>query len=887
MVSIAVIPVLIGPLQVLLALLPAILAALATVAASLLKPRTMLALLKLVWRLKFQLAAIILLFWGGTSAVRYFLPETGRGGGGAAAVRDRDWPMFRGDVQRSGHVPAPGNVPDPTRGGVVWSRAVKDAVFYASPAVSGNRIYITSVEGIGPFDKDGRGTVYCLDASSGNVVWSFAPTFTSGARRYRATFSSPVVKGNRLVVGEGLHATKNCRVICLDISDESNIKLAWSVETDNHVECTPIIGAVKVGGAAGRPERVEDRVFIGNGDTGGYLCIALATGKVIWHQRGKRYLDAETALAYHDNRLYAGLGNDGKALCVMDAVTGKELGRIDTRYPVFGPPAVVDSTFYIGMGNGDYVYRAAELGLPARGEVWAVDVARVNGGDGVELKPRWKLPVAETVLGAVSVHGKHLYFATVDGWVYAVDRDTGGNMARWNAHGIIKSSPAVAKSHVYVTTAEGMLYALDTRNLKPVWQCSIGGGAQNFSSPAVARGHVYVGTEKSGVICAGEPAPAGPVVWPGHLGGAGQGGNPDGQRLLPKGQFVWNYPAAWDGKPAVAALVAPISVQNELLVVPVARKHDRGPEPGLFCLKATQGSEAPESPVWALPLTNGVHRSAAIVGDRVFAVDGVPGDSGRHLRAVRIADGAPVWRHAVAAQASGIAAAADDTVWVSDAPARLTCLGLNGDVRWAANLPGDAVVPPAVAPGLVVQAVAGADRLVVLDRRSGTPLLAVALAGRPTGGACLRGRIAYVPTAAGLQAVDLVSGKTPSSWRGGKDVPSADLVLLDRALAFVDTAEQLVMLDAGTGVRLHAPVPGAARGTVPLPLPSGLLYVDKGAQLQQLTFSGGDGRDLAPKVWLTDTSALGGMPSNPGVLTSTGLYMAWPGWGLLKLRGTE
>jgi hypothetical protein len=49
MTTLAVIPVLVGPLQVLIALLPALLIALGTTVIALLKPSTMLKLLKLLW----------------------------------------------------------------------------------------------------------------------------------------------------------------------------------------------------------------------------------------------------------------------------------------------------------------------------------------------------------------------------------------------------------------------------------------------------------------------------------------------------------------------------------------------------------------------------------------------------------------------------------------------------------------------------------------------------------------------------------------------------------------------------------------------------------------------------------------------------------------------
>ena len=42
----------------------------------------------------------------------------------------------------------------------------------------------------------------------------------------------------------------------------------------------------------------------------------------------ERYPDAETSLAVHEGKVYAGLGNGGRALCVIDAA---EIGRASCR----------------------------------------------------------------------------------------------------------------------------------------------------------------------------------------------------------------------------------------------------------------------------------------------------------------------------------------------------------------------------------------------------------------------------------------------------------------------------------------------------------------------------------------------------------------------------
>ena len=101
----AVVPVLIGPLQVLLAILPGLIVAVLGAVVSLLKPRAMLNLVKLLWRLKLPVAAIVLAGAGAVWAKRSLFPA-GRGPVNAAEMAGVDWPVFRGDLARRGIGPA-------------------------------------------------------------------------------------------------------------------------------------------------------------------------------------------------------------------------------------------------------------------------------------------------------------------------------------------------------------------------------------------------------------------------------------------------------------------------------------------------------------------------------------------------------------------------------------------------------------------------------------------------------------------------------------------------------------------------------------------------------------------------------------------------------------
>ena len=117
--TLAVIPVLIGPLQILLAMLPAILAALFGLLVSMLKPSAIRQFLKLLWRLKIQVLVLVVL----VVCVRYVGAKIELRGAtqrfeGGAAETGGDWSTFRGNSARTGHVPGSA---DPASGGINWA----------------------------------------------------------------------------------------------------------------------------------------------------------------------------------------------------------------------------------------------------------------------------------------------------------------------------------------------------------------------------------------------------------------------------------------------------------------------------------------------------------------------------------------------------------------------------------------------------------------------------------------------------------------------------------------------------------------------------------------------------------------------------------------------
>ena len=828
----AVVPVLIGPLQVLLAILPGLIVAVLGAVVSLLKPRAMLNLVKLLWRLKLPVAAIVLAGAGAVWAKRSLFPA-GRGSVNAAEVAGVDWPVFRGDLARRGIGPAAGGRP-----GGQWMWKQPQQAFFASPAIVGNRVYIVSAN-MNPFGQSG--TFYCFDADTGAVVWEGAP------EGYRPTFSSPVISGNYLVCGEGLHDTRDARIVCLDTRDG---KVLWTHRTGSHVECAPVIA--------------DGRVYVGAGDDG-YYCLALegedGRAKVLWHADGKKYPDAETSLAVHDGKVYAGLGLGGMALCVLDGKTGEELHRLKMPYPVFGPPAIANGKLYVGMGNGDYVKEAEQLGVKPAGEVRCIDIARI-GEAGYEHD--WTFAVGRTVLGAVAVADGQVYFGSRDGFLHCVS-DAGKLVGKWNAHAPIISAPAVTERHVYFVAKSGTLYALDRRTMEPAWEFALGKGGRAdqpefISSPAVTRGRVFVGSQYDGFFSVPEPAgtKAAPI-WAGYMGGCGAAGNPEDSPLLEVADLHWKH--------AIEGMTAPAAALGNSIFVPVG-----GSKPGVICIDGTSSKAAQVR--WSYITTNAVHASPAAAGEMAFVVDGKVGDAGRQVHAVDASTGSLKWKHPVEPAASGVMMATTGHLIVQDRPGVLACLDFAGKTIWSQPVEQMKHMPTATDSMLIVAEPHG---LLVLDRPTGRVLWRVEMPLPRTAPVVSRMNI-FIGTAKGVECRSLIDGSVREDWNAASPPVSSEIALSRNALVYTSDEGKLVILSRADGSVIRT-LDDAVPGMPPVLSRNSLLFLHTEA-LMSVSL---DETDLDPLPWADITHMT---PTTPMIVSDSAVFFGTRA-GLVRLGGVR
>jgi len=874
--DLAVVPVMVQIGPMLIALLSAVVAALVGALVKLLKPSTMKTGLRIMWRNKLATVVLVVAVVGVSQGVSYLKRVVAdRRGGGTAVVGAGDWAFFRGGAARRG---ATLDADDPTTPARLWGDTTAIKTLYSSPAVVGNRVFASTADkGI----YADRGGIVCLDADSGDVIWDYSP------RGFRATYSSPSVQSNYLVCGEGLHFTEDARITCLRVDFEANdYELLWELRTKSHVESSPCI--------------YKGRAYVGAGEDGLY-CIELAPGPdhtpvVTWHIAGsksesgdvldgeQKLVDCEAPPAAHDGKVFFCLGMGGKAVICVDADTGRKLWKVDTPYPVFGAPTVVDGKVIVGMGTGNMI-QSAELAREAElkklrdkgldddalaeeakrlgpaGEVWCMDA---DSGDVL-----WSRAFERTILGAVAAADGRLYFGSRDHHLYSLDLD-GKGLKSFDSHEPIVTSPAVGREHVYFVTETGVLHCLDKARLTPAWNMRIGSAGNSISSPVVSRGHVYVGTIGNGLVCLGGAAVDEEYLWAGPLGGEGASGWVDGSPIPGKAKLAWRYPksGASEADGPLTVITTPVACSTNALYAGIS-----GARTGLVKLVLTGNRRKPYREAWFCAATNPPALSAAILGDRVYFISGRPGDGARRLYTVDDVSGAVLAERAVADDAGGQMLLTRDELLVADRTEGLTLLREEGDSVTSVVLDvGRVVGSPVSANDMFF--VAGESSVSALSATGGETLWRVALSSPARAGVVVGNGIVAVGTAEGVVGLSVLDGAEVWSTMCGEAAGS--LVCNDDGVACVTTDGEVVLMDwAG---RERARAEGVVPGLTPV-LCGDIMMCLKADGIELVDIASGETRRWGGRLgWL------GGIVT-PAVVLDSKVYFGTKDRGLVCIAG--
>jgi outer membrane protein assembly factor BamB len=318
------------------------------------------------------------------------------------------------------------------------------------------------------------GVLLAQDRTAVRKVWSYT------AADMKPVYSTPLVVGDRLYVGEGLHTDTDCRLFCFDIQTGKPI---WTKTTKSHTE--------------GMPVESEGRIHFSAGDDGLY-CVNAETGEEVWHYQGiEQNLHIDSTPVIADGKLYAGSGYSTFAAFCLDAKTGKELWRKPLPLRSFGTPLIAGNQLILGLGTGNLsedLSTEPEKGQPKEtkpaGLILALDPAT-----GREL---WNYELTRSVHTQLASDARAIYAACRDGWMYAIERKTGKLLWKFSYGSPLTAGPVVASFanglftvSVYVVSADGQVYCHSASDGKVVWTRSIS-EVTNHSAKVMATPTLWV-----------------------------------------------------------------------------------------------------------------------------------------------------------------------------------------------------------------------------------------------------------------------------------------------------------------------------------------------------------------------------------------------------------
>ena len=334
----------------------------------------------------------------------------------------------------------------------VWFETAEISEAFSAATVTPDRVLFGGIRRKG---FESAGVLVCVDRATGKQAWAYTDA------EMKTVYSTPVVAGGRVFVGEGLHTDPDCRLLCLDATTGQKL---WEKRTTSHTE--------------GAPAVADGKVYFSAGDDGLY-CLTTDGGEV-WHFRGREQgLHVDSPVVVANGRVYAGSGYQTLAAFALDAATGQPVWRKELPLRSFGQPLVLADQVIYGLGTGNLSFDLSTEPEPGRanevkpaGAVVCLDAAT---GDEV-----WTHDLPRSVHTHLSADGRAVFAACRDGWVYALSRADGRQLWRFSyAQPITTGTAAAAYTRfgfgvaVYSASPTGGVYAHDPLSGKLLWSRDI------------------------------------------------------------------------------------------------------------------------------------------------------------------------------------------------------------------------------------------------------------------------------------------------------------------------------------------------------------------------------------------------------------------------------
>lgn len=229
----------------------------------------------------------------------------------------------------------------------------------------------------------------------------------------------------------------------------------------------------------GSPVVADGRVYVGNADHFLYA-IDAETGDQEWAFEADHRIEGTPAVA--DGTVY--VASYDQSIYAIDAATGDLEWDLATGGLVRSSPKVVDGGVYIGAGCHNLACQWYGENVEENGWVYALDA------DSGEVN--WRFNTGVEVVSTPAIGDDTVYIGCSDGHLYALDRATGDERWRYEATDLIWSSPALGFETVFFTDWDSKVYAVNARSGEERWTYR-SFGSYISGSTAIDEEAVYFG----------------------------------------------------------------------------------------------------------------------------------------------------------------------------------------------------------------------------------------------------------------------------------------------------------------------------------------------------------------------------------------------------------
>lgn len=358
--------------------------------------------------------------------------------------------------------------------GVLWS-ADLGTVTYGGPTLAGDLI-VVGTNNERPRDSavtGDRGVLMAFDRRDGSFRWQIAhdklETGEANDWPLQGVCSTPSFDGERLH-----YVSNRGQLLAVDLQGSTvwslDMLAEWGVFPKHMAASTPLA----IGGLvfASTSNGVTDDGQAPAAAAPSFVAVDRGTGRPVWTDAspGASLIDGQWGSPAHgrggesgqvifpggDGWLYAFEPATGRALWRFDgnsALEGDDFTDAASRHAFVATPVLAEGVVYIAVG------RDPEVSLRP-GVLWAIDAG--GRGDVTGSGARWRFedPDFGRAIATVAVAGGVVHAADLNGFLFALDAETGEKLWVYDALAPFWSSPLIADGKVYVADTEGDVVVL-------------------------------------------------------------------------------------------------------------------------------------------------------------------------------------------------------------------------------------------------------------------------------------------------------------------------------------------------------------------------------------------------------------------------------------------